>query len=103
MTGTGFSPEGAVEREGGGARGPAAEKLLAIGALGTNARLVEADEAWRVRGSPTEGALLVVARKAGLDPETLAQASPRVAEVSSPATARTWPPCTARETGPWPW
>lgn len=36
---------------------------------------------WRVAGDPTEGALLVAARKAGLDPIQLKKLHPRVAEL----------------------
>ncbi|MBZ0100912.1 MAG: cation-translocating P-type ATPase, partial [Thermoanaerobaculia bacterium] len=43
--------------------------------------LVERDGAWQVQGDPTEGALLVAARKAGLVQEDLGKRLPRVAEV----------------------
>ena len=42
---------------------------------------IETDGAWTVRGDPTEGALLVLGRKAGLDPEALWREFPRVAEI----------------------
>jgi Ca2+-transporting ATPase len=43
--------------------------------------LEEIDGVWTVRGDPTEGALLVLGRKAGLDPEALSREFPRVAEI----------------------
>ena len=82
VTGSGFAPEGEVRREGGEEElCPEAELLLGIGALCNNARLVEEEGAWHVRGSPTEGSLLVVARKGGIGLENLARERPRLAEV----------------------
>jgi Ca2+-transporting ATPase len=54
---------------------------LRIGALCNDAALNHSDEGVTVLGDPTEGALLVVADKAGLDRERLAQDYPRIAEV----------------------
>ncbi|MEM1550356.1 MAG: cation-translocating P-type ATPase [Candidatus Bathyarchaeia archaeon] len=54
--------------------------LLQIAALCNDARLVE-EEGWTIRGDPTEGALLVVAAKAGLWRENLEKEMPRVGEV----------------------
>ena len=42
---------------------------------------IETDGAWTVRGDPTEGALVVLGQKAGLDPEALRKEFPRVAEI----------------------
>ncbi|MBO0702545.1 MAG: cation-transporting P-type ATPase, partial [Candidatus Dormibacteraeota bacterium] len=78
VSGAGYEPRGAVEDP-----APVAEVLMA-GALCSNARLVEPDPArhlgWRVLGDTTEGAILVAARKAGLDLETGAARLPRLAE-----------------------
>ena len=41
----------------------------------------ERDGAWTVQGDPTEGALLVAARKAGLRADALEARLPRVGEV----------------------
>jgi Ca2+-transporting ATPase len=49
--------------------------------LANNAGLQERDGRWTVQGDPTEGALLVAARKAGLDPDALAARFERVDEV----------------------
>ncbi len=46
-----------------------------------DAALDEIDGVWTVRGDPTEGALLVLAQKAGVDPEELRRKFPRVAEI----------------------
>ena len=45
------------------------------------AELAASDGQWRVRGDPTEGALVVAARKAGLTPERLRQRFARYAEL----------------------
>jgi len=84
VTGSGFSPFGEIRRAGKPETkelSPEAKLLLEIGALCNNAQLIEEDGAWRVRGTPTEGALLVAARKGGIDPQKLAQEKPRLAEI----------------------
>lgn len=43
------------------------KKLLEIGVFCNNSHLVEKEGVWSIDGEPTEGALLVLARKAGLD------------------------------------
>ncbi|MGD8807191.1 MAG: cation-translocating P-type ATPase, partial [Chloroflexota bacterium] len=62
---------------------PAIGLALAGGALCNDASLQPDPTTGRysVIGDPTEGALLVAAAQAGLDPEALAQALPRVAEL----------------------
>jgi Ca2+-transporting ATPase len=52
-----------------------------IAILCNDAGLEEMDGNWTVRGDPTEGALLVLGRKAGIDPEALHREFPRVAEI----------------------
>ncbi|HEX7038423.1 MAG TPA: cation-translocating P-type ATPase [Pseudomonadales bacterium] len=47
------------------------QRALTVGDLANNAVLQEEDGRWSVQGDPTEGALLVAARKAGLDDEQL--------------------------------
>ncbi|QAA76092.1 MAG: hypothetical protein BIP78_0326 [Candidatus Bipolaricaulis sibiricus] len=84
VTGSGFAPDGEIRATGGGngdGLDPGAELLLQIGALCNNAGLVQENGAWRVRGTPTEGALVVAARKGGIDLEKLAGERPRLAEV----------------------
>ncbi len=75
--GIGYAPEGELSRAADGEDGaeplgelpePARELLLA-GVLCTDAALVREEGRWTISGDPTEGALLVAARKAGIDPE----------------------------------
>ncbi|MDA1307941.1 MAG: HAD-IC family P-type ATPase, partial [Acidobacteria bacterium] len=61
---------------------------LRIGALCNDAALDHTDEGVTVLGDPTEGALLVVADKAGLDRAQLAQDYPRLAEVPFTSTSK---------------
>lgn len=83
--GTGYAPEGAVSCEGGGAiegaRKHELERALAVADRANNAELQEREGRWFVQGDPTEGALLVAARKAGLDADVLDQRFVRVGEV----------------------
>jgi Ca2+-transporting ATPase len=53
-------------------------ELLLAGVLASDASLVKNGGEWRVEGDPTEGALLVAARKAGLDERDAAEELPRV-------------------------
>ena len=83
--GTGYSPQGDVILEGGGAvEGNVRielERAVAVADLANNAVLQERDGKWSVQGDPTEGALLVAARKAGLSPGALETRFRRVGEV----------------------
>jgi Ca2+-transporting ATPase len=83
--GSGYAPEGEVRREGGGpVDGVLQEELeraLAVADRANNATVQEREGRWSVQGDPTEGALLVAARKAGLRAEVLEARLPRVGEV----------------------
>jgi cation-transporting ATPase F len=79
VTGSGYAPNGKVG-DGGKVSGALRECLLA-GVLCNDAGLGKNDRHWEVVGDPTEGALLVVARKAGLDERTLQQIFPRLDEI----------------------
>src|SRR5215510_13407550 len=85
LGGTGYAPEGEVCREGGGAIGGALRfelvRALTAADRANNAVLQERDGRWTVQGDPTEGALIVAARKAGLEDEALDARFARVAEV----------------------
>lgn len=59
-----------------------------IAMLCNDAVLVQENGAWRVRGDPTEGALLVLGRKLGLTEAHLRLESPRVAEIPFSAERR---------------
>ena len=83
--GIGYAPSGAVMREDGGAvDGPLhleLERALAVGDRANNAVVREEEERWTIQGDPTEAALIVAARKAGLSAEALAARLPRIGEV----------------------
>jgi len=85
-TGTGYAPEGEVYREDGGELDGALRtellRALTIAERANNATLVRNDDGtWSVHGDPTEGALIVAARKAGIEPESLDTRCPRLAEI----------------------
>jgi Ca2+-transporting ATPase len=83
--GTGYEPHGAVRRHGGGAIDGALRlelvRALSAADRANNAVLQEHAGRWTVQGDPTEGALIVAARKAGLEDEMLDARFGRVAEV----------------------
>jgi Ca2+-transporting ATPase len=83
--GSGYAPEGEVRREDGGEiEGDLRlelERALAAADRANNAVVEQHEGRWIVHGDPTEGALLVAARKAGLEAEALEARLPRVAEV----------------------
>jgi Ca2+-transporting ATPase len=85
VDGSGYAPDGRVQRAGGGSLDGdlrlELERALAVGDRANNAVVQEQDGRWTVQGDPTEGALLVAARKAGLTREALDARLPRVAEV----------------------
>ena len=82
--GSGYEPVGKFSR-GGLAVEPSRElmELLQAAALASDAHIVrmEAGNRWRVKGDPTEGALVVAAAKAGLHKPDLDQKFPRVDEI----------------------
>jgi len=83
--GEGFDPSGAVRTDGRVASleaHPGLQELLECGALCNDAVLKKEGPRWVVEGDPTEGALLVAARRAGMDPETVRAKWPRVAEIA---------------------
>jgi Ca2+-transporting ATPase len=74
FTGAGYDPAGTVLRGGAPAGSDTGlERLLLTGVLCNTANLYfdEAVRAWDIDGTPTEGALLVAARKYGLDLEAI--------------------------------
>jgi P-type Ca2+ transporter type 2C len=85
LGGTGYAPEGDVRQDG---KGPIEGALrselmrtLAAADRANNAVLQERDGRWTVQGDPTEGALIVAARKAGLEGDALDARFARIAEV----------------------
>jgi Ca2+-transporting ATPase len=84
VTGAGYGPEGAVldgTREVRPAEGDPLHAGLRVGALANRADVQADGASWRVHGDPTEAALLVLARKAGMDRAALLRAAPEVGEV----------------------
>jgi Ca2+-transporting ATPase len=83
--GSGYSPDGEVRRQDGGAIDAALEAelecALIVADRANNAIVQEREGRWSVQGDPTEGALLVAARKAELHSDALDQRFPRVGEV----------------------
>src|SRR5690606_26886735 len=85
-SGTGYAPTGELRcgATGGvidGALQLELERALIAAERANNAVLQQNDERWIIHGDPTEGALIVAARKAGLDAETLTARYPRIAEI----------------------
>jgi Ca2+-transporting ATPase len=93
LSGTGYAPVGEVSQDRGGAIADdkqgvidgalrtELERALAVADRANNAVLQEREGRWTVQGDPTEGALVVAARKAGLETETLEARFERVGEV----------------------
>jgi P-type Ca2+ transporter type 2C len=83
--GSGYEPKGDMRRDDGGPIDGLLrvelERALAAADRANNAVVQEREGRWTVQGDPTEGALLVAARKAGLRPEALDKRLPRVSEV----------------------
>lgn len=85
LTGTGYSPEGEIQAANGDEPSDAlwteVERALTVAERANNAAVHKREGKWIVLGDPTEGALLVAARKAGLKKEVLEAKLKRVAEV----------------------
>ena len=85
LGGTGYAPVGEVKQDGAGQIEGALrielERALATADRANNAVLQERDGRWTVQGDPTEGALVVAARKAGLEDEALDTRFERIGEV----------------------
>ncbi len=82
VTGAGYDPAGAFQREGvAAANTDAVLDVLRAAVLASDARLWRDGDRWRLEGDPTEGAIIVAGRKAGLDPAQLEREYPRVHEI----------------------
>jgi Ca2+-transporting ATPase len=83
VMGAGYDPRGEFYRDGhvvNPEEDPYLMLLLRIGALCSNARLIREDT-WRIVGDPTEGALVVVAGKAGIQQDEASSQFPRIGEI----------------------
>lgn len=83
--GSGYAPTGAVRRDDDAPIDDTLraelERALAVADRANNASVEERDGVWHAQGDPTEAALIVAARKAGLRSEELDARLPRVDEV----------------------
>ncbi len=76
VEGSGYEPEGRFSKEPKGF-----ELLLKAGVLNNNSKLKKENSEWLVIGDPTEAALLVSAKKAGIDVEYFQEQYPRIEEI----------------------
>jgi Ca2+-transporting ATPase len=85
FTGSGYAPQGEALADGGGAiEGDLwleLDRTLSAADLANNAAVRNEAGQWKAQGDPTEAALLVAAKKAGLEAAALDARLPRVAEV----------------------
>ncbi len=78
ISGHGYNPEGSIKHNDGAANVAAAlRECLVGGALCNDASLAHHERHWKITGDPTEAALIVAARKGGLDEHTLKTLHPR--------------------------
>lgn len=82
VTGSGYEPTGAFEIDDKTlSQVPSSlTRLLLAGTLASDARLLEENGVADITGDPTEGAIVVAAKKAGLEREELEKEYPRIAE-----------------------
>ncbi len=80
VTGDGYSPEGGFNSAKGEVAPEDIELLLIIGALCSDARLYHREK-WEISGDPTEAALIVSAKKAGIEKSEFEKKFPRVDEI----------------------
>ncbi|HEY8368116.1 MAG TPA: HAD-IC family P-type ATPase, partial [Thermodesulfobacteriota bacterium] len=84
LTGAGYAPQGEIREDGRRVQpseDPVLSAALRIAVLANRADVVHQDGAWIARGDPTEAALLVAARKAGVDRDELRARYPEVGEI----------------------
>jgi len=77
VSGAGYSSEGGISAP---ADDPGLQLLLKAGVLASDAVVGQDGARWFVKGDPTEGALVVVAAKGGLNTEQTRKSAPRVEE-----------------------
>ncbi len=84
VSGEGYRPDGVFQQNGStlNAHNSASLHWLARGAILCNDAVVQQDsDTWKLVGDPTEGALVTMALKSGLNAEEMAQQWPRLAEI----------------------
>ncbi len=80
ISGIGYAPNGDIKQQNSRCdidTKPALLELLKAGFLCNDSVLKQSDESWFVEGDPTEGALVVSARKSGIDFDLLNEQMPR--------------------------
>jgi Ca2+-transporting ATPase len=84
VSGVGFEPAGSFTVDSkpvDPTADPTLKNLLMSGMLCNDANLVQVNDAWRIKGDPTEGAFVVVAAKAKLDIGDLRKCYTRIGEI----------------------
>ena len=85
VSGSGYAPEGELLLNGApvedGQLKASVQRLLYSAELANNARLVKSGGRWAIQGDPTEGALIVAARKAGITKDYMDERFIRVGEL----------------------
>lgn len=82
VTGSGYSPKGKITlQQGNISSKKSLEQLLKAGILCSNACLINADNQWSVQGDPTEGALITLAHKHGMDVKSIEKDYQRLQEI----------------------
>lgn len=81
LSGSGYDPSGSITAQDSGIAedsSVALEECLRAGLLCNDSRLVRNGDRWTIEGDPTEGALIVSARKLGLQESTESRKRPRL-------------------------
>jgi len=79
VSGSGYAASGTIQLHGQDAElSPTGKEVVLAGVLSNDSRVFEEDGQWLVEGDPTEAALYVSARKAGLDDLALRKSHPRL-------------------------
>ena len=81
VTGTGYAPDGGFRLDDEEIKAedyPMLMEVLRFGLLCNDAEVFEKDDQWKLQGTPTEGALITAAMKAGIDPEAENENIPRI-------------------------
>ena len=84
VSGTGYAPEGEITRDGqslDAKEHDVLQTMVAIAASANDAEITHNEGSYDCMGDPTEGALITMAAKAGLDVQQLTDRLPRVAEI----------------------
>jgi Ca2+-transporting ATPase len=81
VSGSGYIPEGTITAAGSDGVPSMLDELIIAGALCNDSKLLkEANNEWNIHGDPTEGSLVVLARKTGVDETNLRIDFPRIDE-----------------------